>query len=88
MGAIGEAGGDIAINVLVGYAAAHGDQYHTFMISPSLMGSKAHLVAVSRYQTSSRIKYVELMGVQQFVNGCALSGGCVNVCMSCVNCAL
>ncbi len=42
------------INLLVGVAASQPEQYHCFMLTHSLLGSRSRQVAVNRYETPSR----------------------------------
>jgi Bacteriophage tail sheath protein len=48
------------IRILVGFASLQTDQYHTFLITHALTGSHTRMVAVNRYETSSRFDDVEL----------------------------
>lgn len=48
------------INILVGYAAAQPDQYHCFMITHRVDGSRTRTVAVNRYETSSTFEDEQL----------------------------
>ncbi len=57
------------VNILVGFAGAHAGQYHTFMISHSLMGSSTRMVAVNRFETPSNFEDVELTGMHQRLRG-------------------
>ncbi|MGE0187839.1 MAG: hypothetical protein AB7F79_00810 [Steroidobacteraceae bacterium] len=48
------------VNILVGFASLHAEQYHTFMLHHSLLGSGTRIVAVNRYETPSNFEDVEL----------------------------
>lgn len=48
------------VRILVGFASLQTDQYHTFLITHALTGSYTRMVAVNRYETSSRFDDVEL----------------------------
>jgi phage tail sheath protein FI len=48
------------VNILVGFASSQPEQYHTFMLCHSLLGSCVRTVAVNRYDTPSNFEDVEL----------------------------
>ena len=62
-----EAGADTAVNVLVGFAGAHDEQYHTFMLSHSLVGSSTRMVSVNRYQTPTQLEESATGGAIQHI---------------------
>ena len=41
------------VKILIGFAAWHAEQYHTYVISHSVAGSDTRAVAVNCYQASS-----------------------------------
>lgn len=48
------------VRILVGFASTQAGQYHTFLLSHSLTGSRTRIVAVNRYETSSSFEDAEL----------------------------